>query len=369
MPNDRLDEANAPSVHGRIQSGSDGADPLDAFPTEAQVAAAVAGRRSRRWMSIVAAVLACLLVGGGVATWLFVPAVRETAHRLLLGTQDGTLAIDTTPPGWDVLEGARTLGTTPLRLSMPPGAHSLVLRSGHSTRPLRVVIAPGTQVFHTIDLRADSVVTGALHVATAPPGALVDVDGERRGPSPVEVANLVPGEHDVAVTSGDRTVTQKVTIAAGQTTALVVPVVRPEAPGGGVGFLAVSAPIDLQVYEGEALVGSSRNQRVMLLPGRRTLRLLNGDLGFERTVTVAIEPGGLARLTVAVPNGSLSVNAVPWAEVVVDGRVIGETPIANFAVPLGSHEVILRNPKFPEQKRTVVVSLATPARLGVDLRQ
>ena len=32
----------------------------------------------------------------------------------------------------------------------------------------------------------------------------------------------------------------------------------------------------------------------------------------------------------AMPNGSLSVNAQPWAEVVLDGTVIGETPIANF---------------------------------------
>jgi hypothetical protein len=74
-------------------------------------------------------------------------------------------------------------------------------------------------------------------------------------------------------------------------------------------------------------------------------------------------------VTVPVPNGSLSVNAVPWAEVLLDGKVIGETPIANYAVPPGSHEVLLRNPKFPEQRRTVVVTLTAPLRVGVDLRQ
>jgi hypothetical protein len=53
----------------------------------------------------------------------------------------------------------------------------------------------------------------------------------------------------------------------------------------------------------------------------------------------------------------------------VDGRRVGETPVANLAVPIGAHEITLRNPKFPEQKRSVVISLAGPSRLGVDLRQ
>jgi hypothetical protein len=74
-------------------------------------------------------------------------------------------------------------------------------------------------------------------------------------------------------------------------------------------------------------------------------------------------------MAVAVPNGMLSVNAVPWAEVVLDGRVIGETPIANMSVPLGPHEILLRNPKFPERRQSIVVSLSAPTRVGVDLRQ
>jgi hypothetical protein len=219
-----------------------------------------------------------------------------------------------------------------------------------------------------VDLQAASS-TGVLNVATLPPGVTVEVDGLGRGASPVDVVGLAPGEHAVSVIAGNRTVTQQVTVAAGRTTTLLVPVARPEVAAGTVGFVIIVAPIELQVFEGDSLIGSSRNQRIMLMPGVRRLRLVNPALGFERVVQVAVEAGATSRVTVPVPNGSLSVNAVPWAEVLLDGAVIGETPIANLAVLPGTHEIVLRNPKFPEQRRTVVVSLLAPLRVGVDLRQ
>jgi hypothetical protein len=306
-----------------------------------------------------------------VAAWPLVPEVGDKLRRAAgFGAvpTSATLVIETTPPGWEVVEGSRRLGTTPFRGSLPPGNHALLLRSGSQTHPLDVVLQPGGQVFHHLDLKVASS-TGVLSVATSPPGAAVKIDGVARGVSPVDVSGLAPGEHKVSVTAGSRTVTENVTVAADRTTTLLVPIAQPETPAGAVGFVTIAAPIELQVFDGDALVGSSRNQRIMLLPGRRSLRLANPALGFVRVIDVAVAAGAVSKVTVPVPNGSLSVNAVPWAEVVLDGKVIGETPIANFAVLPGSHEIVLRNPKFPEHRQTIVVTLTAPLRMGVDLRQ
>jgi hypothetical protein len=346
-------------------------DPLEAFPTEAQVAA-TAARQGRRRVTVVR----LLAVGAGsaviVATvWLLVSGTAGWVRRgfgLSLASTRGTLVIETIPPGWEVLEGARSLGTTPLRASLEPGKHSLLLRHGGATRPLDVVLQAGMQMFHHLDLQGESS-TGELNIATSPPGAIVTVDGVHCGVSPVDVAGLAPGDHVVSMTVGGRVVTEQVSVFPGRTTTLVVPIARRENPGAVVGFAAIESAIELQVFDGDSLVGSSRNQRIMLMPGRRTLRLANPALGFERTLDVTIEAGTVARVNVPVPNGSLSVNAVPWAEVVLDGTAIGETPIANHVVPLGAHEIVLRNPKFPEYRRTIVVSLTAPTRIGVDLRQ
>jgi len=92
-------------------------------------------------------------------------------------------------------------------------------------------------------------------------------------------------------------------------------------------------------------------------------------VGFETTAVVEVVAGAVARVPVRVPNGSLSVNAAPWAEVLLDGKVIGETPIANYDVTLGSHELVLRHPRYGEQRRTILVTRDAPVRVGVDLRQ
>jgi hypothetical protein len=351
---------------------ADAPDPLSAFPTEAEVAATAARRAQRHRV----AWLGPMVLAGGVVVavlgvWLAVPGASAYVLSRLgfsVSSAQATLVIQTTPPGCEVTEGARRLGATPLKVSLAPGKHSFVLRNGSSLRPLEVMLERGVEVVHHLDLPAEAA-AGMLHIATIPPGAAVEIDGVGSGTSPVDVAGLAPGNHSVTVRGGNRVVNERVTMAPGGTATLLVPLTPGEAAPASVGWVAIAAAIELQVYEGDSLVGSSRNQRIMLMPGRRTLRLENAALGFASTSAVTVEPGAVAKIAVRLPNGTLSVNAVPWAEVVLDGTVIGETPISNFSVPLGPHELVLRNPRFAEHRRTVVVSLTAPVRIGVDLRQ
>jgi hypothetical protein len=70
-------------------------------------------------------------------------------------------------------------------------------------------------------------------------------------------------------------------------------------------------------------------------------------------------------LDVPMPSGKLSISALPWAEVSVDGRSIGQTPIGNLSVSVGTHEVVWRHPEHGERRQMVFVG-SEPARLGVD---
>ena len=406
---------------------TDGPDPLAMFPTETDVAAAqdaearaakakprltartihartVAApaprirRRGRLWLAVL--VIGVLALAAGLTAWVTVPGLAPLLRSRLaavLPQSTATLVVETVPPGWDVTEGGRRLGATPLTVSLPPGRHSLVLRHGAAERPLAVTLMPGTEVVHHLELTEPPApppppAVGTLQVTTVPEGAAVSLDGVPRGTTPLQVANLAPGDHAIVVANAYRVVNQRVAITAGETATLLVPLgqapapPRPAAPAPtsaafaaaapapappvpAVGWLSVAAGIELQVYEGDSLIGSSRSQRIALTPGLHTLRLVNAPLGFQTTAAVTVRAGAVGTVTIQVPNGSLSVNAVPWAEVALDGRVIGETPIANYPVALGSHELVLRNPRYAEQRRTVIVSLSSPARVGVDLRQ
>jgi hypothetical protein len=205
--------------------------------------------------------------------------------------------------------------------------------------------------------------TGSLLVRSDPAGARVWVDGKPHGEAPVTVQGLAPGTHAVILEGAGGRIQQTVIVEAGAKSTFVASV--SEASGG----IALTAPAELQVLEGGRLLGTSRAERILLETGKHTLDLVNETIGYQSRQVVDVTPGKITRLTVQFPNGILNINALPWAEVLLDGRRIGETPIGNLAVPAGSHEVAFRHPDFGEVKRRIDVTLLAPARLSVDLQR
>jgi hypothetical protein len=80
-----------------------------------------------------------------------------------------------------------------------------------------------------------------------------------------------------------------------------------------------------------------------------------------------VAAGRVAALNIAIPKGTVSLNAVPWATVSIDGENVGDTPIGNFPLAVGQHEVVFRNTELGEQRRIITVTLRAPTRLSVDL--
>jgi hypothetical protein len=83
---------------------------------------------------------------------------------------------------------------------------------------------------------------------------------------------------------------------------------------------------------------------------------------------VDVTSGQVATIRPDWPRGSVALNALPWAEVFVDGQRIGETPIGSASLPIGVHEVVFRHPELGERKASAIVTTSAPARLSVDMR-
>jgi hypothetical protein len=158
-----------------------------------------------------------------------------------------------------------------------------------------------------------------------------------------------------------------VTIEAGATASLVVPLGAPRnVPVSG--WITVAAPVDVQIYENQRLLGSSRVTQIMMSAGRHELEIVNEALGYRVSRAVTVTAGETAVIKLEWPKGSLALNAVPWAEAWVDGERLGETPIGNVAVPIGTHRVVFRHPELGEQTHDVTVTLTAPARISADMR-
>ena len=138
----------------------------------------------------------------------------------------------------------------------------------------------------------------------------------------------------------------------------------PSAPG----WIAMAGELDVQLYEGGRLLGDSKIDRIMVPAGRHDLEFVNESIGYRGTRSVQVSPEKVTTVTLDPPKGTIAINALPWAEVWMDGAKIGETPIGNLAVAAGSHDVLFRHPELGERRQTVLVTLKTPLRLSVDMR-
>ena len=142
----------------------------------------------------------------------------------------------------------------------------------------------------------------------------------------------------------------------------------PAAPSGRFGGVKVNSVIDLQVFENGNLLGSTAGP-IAIGDGPHALELVNETLGFRFRQSVSVKPGQMTNVTIAVPNGRLSINAVPWAEVTIDGNAAGETPLANLSLPIGSHEIVFKHPQFGEQRQTVLVKAEGVTRVNATLQK
>lgn len=318
---------------------------------------------TRRRLIAAAAVVIAMVSGAAYATHRYYSASAAAAPT-------GTLVVNTDPSGAAIAIDGEDRGRSPLRLTLAPGTHVLDIAGDAGQRKFAVTITAGSEVQQFIELPkvAAGAGTGRLQVSSEPSGARVLVDGQPHGTTPVIVEGLAPASYTVTLEGELGSVTQQVSVQAGTLASLMVPLGAPRgAPVSG--WVAITAPAEVQIYENRRLVGSSRLDRIMLSVGRHELEMVNETLGYRAARTVNVTPGQVTTVALDWPRGSLALNAVPWADVWIDDERVGETPIGNVQVPIGSHDVVFRHPELGEQRHTVVVTLAGQARVSADMRR
>jgi hypothetical protein len=240
----------------------------------------------------------------------------------------------------------------------------LIRRPPAMPTPPSVVVAsepsPALAIAPQPDPAAQTPAATTLSV-TGATGATVFIDGERRGVSPLTVSGLASGRHQVRIATADGSASQDVTLAAGSSASVLFPTPRS-------GWIDIRTPFRVTVNEGARQIAVSGDGPVSLSAGAHTLTLRNDDLGYRYDARVTVAGGDMAVIRPPVPQGVLQVNALPWANVYVDGEPAGDTPIGQLRVPLGSHEVRFVHPQYGERLVRVTVGAQSPARVSVDLR-
>jgi hypothetical protein len=330
-------------------------DTMAPKPAAAATAKKAAGP-NRKWF-IAAAAVAILGTGGYVGFKSFRPVAAPAM---------ATLAVQSNPPGVPIFVDGIERGMTPARVSLTPGSHILELRGRGVPRVIPVTLTAGAELSQYLEfLEAPS--TGQISIQSEPSGATVTVDGVERGVSPVTVADLTPGEHEVVMQGQGTTSKHKVVVQAGATASLIAPL-NAATPASTAGWLSVKIPVTVEVRERGNLLGTSETDRLMLSAGRHELEFVNPALSYRATRTVQITAGKVTLLPLELPRGVIHINATPWAEVWIDGQRVGETPIGNLAVSIGAHEILFRHPQLGEKRHAVSVTPGTPVRVSMEMK-
>jgi PEGA domain-containing protein len=143
---------------------------------------------------------------------------------------------------------------------------------------------------------------------------------------------------------------------------------QPAAAAQRRGGFRISTPVEVNVLDGERLLGSSADGPIIADVGRHEFEFVNSAIGYRASRVVDIKAGEITSVSVTVPNGTLNVNATPWAAVWIDGTAYGETPLGNLSIAPGEHEVVFRHPQLGERREKAMVRAETTTRIAVNLR-
>lgn len=348
--------------------------PRAPWPPAALPSALLGGRLFSKDM--VGVLSLCALVIVGQALYI---ALSLTGEVRASTAPTGEVVVSSHPAGAHVAIDGKDQGVTPVVVSLPIGRHRVEVTSTTGTpQTLEADVTEGARWTRHLELAsapaaAAAVVTGALRIDTVVAGAAVWIDGASAGRTPLTVPTLDAGPHAVRVQFASGSIVERrVALGAGETVSLVLdaPVLKAATPTGPAsGWVHVQTPFDVQVLEAGKVVGSSASERIMVTAGPHVFELVNAALGFRATVKAVVGAGRTEPLIVDSPRALVQVNAQPWAEVVVDGRVAGDTPLANLPLAIGVHQFVFRHPEFGERTQTVTVRLDTPNRVTADFRR
>ncbi|HEY5619826.1 MAG TPA: PEGA domain-containing protein [Vicinamibacterales bacterium] len=195
--------------------------------------------------------------------------------------------------------------------------------------------------------------SAASTAATAPPAAVV--------PAIQVEAPQVPAAPSVLAEAGASIPGTALDAERRNADALAATIAR-AANNQRSGGVRLATPIELKVLQGDRVLGSSADGPIVTTAGTHQLDLINAALGFRARRAVTFRAGEITTVTIAVPPGRISVNAEPWAEVWIDNRPVGETPLANLEIPIGEHEVVFRHPDLGERRQNIIVRAEEVAR-------
>lgn len=329
---------------------------------EAELKAPVSSKAAR------ASAAASLLAPSGTARSYAPPSVPPSVPR-------PRSALETIPASraHSLMPMAASVPPPPVTTAQPKGNTGLVLLAAAAA--LCVVGALGVAaVKGGSALGIGSPKTGALAVTVAGPGgAKVDglrvlVDGVVQcDTAPCRLGELSAGTHFISAEAPgfSTTAARAVAVERGAEAALHVDLVpvAPQAAAEQPKILAGGTSLDDLKAESPA-AGRTEARPVAQSPAKME-RTAKADKPEAKKAADAKADTKNAGATPAIEGGTLNINSIPMANVVLDGRPMGSTPLIGLKVSAGPHSVVFIHPEHGRKASGTTVKAGGSATVAV----
>jgi len=330
-------------------------DSLDVGPREATPQKSQGGNTP----ALLLLLLLLALGGGGAAYWFLLRP--GTVVVMVNPDREFSVLVDGKP--------VSGMDSSPVILSLPPGTHAVsVQRPGYKSWTDAVTVQAGETVRATAALSALVTQTGGFTLVTDPPGAMVFLDGASLGQvTPMRVGSVAAGSHTIELRLGARILTQSITVEAGKTAELKIPL--PPEPSAKPVVEPSQTPVATTTPEKtpeKPVVAATTPEK----PVEKPVAATTPEKPVEKPVQPAPKPVQPApKPVVAQPKpvrptprpvaandkpvrpagnfGFLRVNSKPWTKIFVDGMDTNlNTPQTAYQMSPGMHQIMLFNPEF-----------------------
>lgn len=310
----------------------------------------------------------------GFVDWSDTETVAEGDQRQLVvdlqpAVKKGSILVTSDQVGADVyLDGQRKDATPALLSGIPEGPHELSVKKGELSWKQIVTVVGDQQLKVQAQLQPAGPPAGTLRVVSSVPGAEVYIDGEMKGTVNSTIANIPVGQHVVEVRSpGYAPQTLEVKIVAGEQQVARVDMSSAQKPTAAQLRIVTPVP-NAEVFIDGASAGPAPIDRSDLQPGKHYVIVrAKGYAEWKREVD--LDPAKPTLLTAELSaSGTLKIlSNVSGATVLIDGQVVGKTPLTLDTVSSGEHLVEVKQTGYVTARQPFQIAGGEQKILAADL--